>query len=112
MRTAEQIAETNDMFRTTMIEGVLYKVVVTSGVAAFQETNLETYCDILSAVRNFKTFTDSNDPNHEHDFGKVVVDGHEFFWKIDYYDENYEQGKNPYEGVTNLLLTIMRTDEY
>lgn len=67
---------------------------------------------IITAVRAFNDFTQANDPHGEHDFGKVVVDREEYFWKIDYYDDNFENGANPEEGSVCRLLTIMRTNEY
>ena len=76
----KKIADLNDAFRTSLAGG---RVVVTSGVAALGH---RTQVDALRAVQAFTAFTPDNDPYGEHDFGFFKVAGHEFFWKIDYYD--------------------------
>ena len=98
--TKETIQRKNDLFRKTFIGG---KVLLTSGVNDYD--NLQ---EVIKAVQNFNTFTLDNDPYSEHDFGKVTVNSEEYFWKVDYYDDNYEYFKE--DG--NRVLTIMRTDEY
>ena len=40
--------------------------------------------------------------------GAVVVEGQKYFFKIDYYDENYEF----YKPLCNHVMVIMRADEY
>ena len=76
----KKIAELNDAFRSSLAGG---RVVVTSGVAALCH---RTQVDALRAVQAFTAFTPDNDPYGEHDFGFFKAAGHEFFWKIDYYD--------------------------
>jgi len=79
-------------------------LLLTSTVAAEPE---ETVAKILSAVRSFSDFTENNDPHGEHDFGKVIINGEKYFWKIDCYDSNME-----FYGHTVHALLIMRADEY
>jgi len=98
--TKELIAHKNDIFRKTFIGG---KVLLTSGVN--DSDNLQ---EVIKAVQNFDTFTPDNDPHLERDFGKVTVNSDDYFWKVDYYDDNYEFFKT--DG--NRVLTIMRADEY
>src|SRR4051812_44329259 len=78
-RTAK-IASLNDSFRAAMTGG---RVMITAGVAALHP---ELRIAVLHAVRNYTAFKPANDPYGEHDFGSLSVGGHEFFWKIDYYD--------------------------
>lgn len=70
--------------------------------------------NILSVVRNFNKFTPNNDPYGEHDFGSFDYKSDKIFWKIDYYDKNYqylsENPSNP--NITNRVLTIMLASEY
>jgi len=96
----EIIARKNDLLRAHMEGG---KVLFTSSV---QES--EDLQEIVDAVRAFNDFSPDNDPFGEHDFGKIVVNGEEYFWKIDYYDDNYEYFKE--DG--NRVMTIMRSEEY
>jgi len=98
--TKETIRRKNDVFRKTFIGG---RIVITQGVQ--YSPHLET---IFSKVKSFDDFNDGNDPYGEHDFGKVVIEGTEYFFKIDYYDDQYQYFKE--DG--NRVMTIMRTDEY
>ena len=105
---AKRIAELNDRFRQTYWGG---KVMTTCGVNELPE---DLQLRLFRAVSEFDDFDWRNDPHGEHDFGKVEIDNHEFFWKIDYYDARMECGSedpaNP--DVTTRVLTIMLASEY
>jgi hypothetical protein len=105
---AKRIAQLNDRFRQTYWGG---KVMTTCGVNELPE---ELQARLFRAVAEFDDFDWRNDPHGEHDFGKVEIDNHEFFWKIDYYDARMEYGSedpaNP--DVTTRVLTMMLTSEY
>jgi len=98
--TKDTIRRKNDSFRKTFIGG---KVLMTQGVQ--YAPNLTK---IISTVKSFEDFNEGNDPYCEHDFGKFVIDGTPYFFKIDYYDDKYEYFKE--DG--NRVMTIMRADEY
>jgi len=66
---------------------------------------------VLREVMNFSSFTAGNDPYGEHDFGAVEVGGERYFFKIDYYDEDFEFGVDQYRDAFRRALTIMRADE-
>jgi Protein of unknown function (DUF3768) len=104
----KMIADLNDAFRTSLAGG---RVMVTSGVAALGQ---RTQAEALGAVRTFNAFTPDNDPYGEHDFGAFKVAGHEFFWKIDYYDPSLTQHSDDAAdpSATCRVLTIMLTEEY
>lgn len=104
---ASKIAEQNDLFRETLLETSRHRVVLTQRVST---SPLKFY--IINAVRNFKDFNISNDPYSEHDLGIVIVDREKYMFKIDYYDETYEMGLDPYEGPVNRVITIMHISEY
>ena len=59
-------------------------------------------------------FTDDNDPNGEHDFGSIVHQGKQVFWKIDYYAPDMEHGSEDpaVPAKTVRVLTILLADEY
>ena len=98
----------NDNFRKTFIGG---RVMLTSGIRAKTQDEI---AEILEKVRSFDNFTTANDPYGEHDFGSFDYKGQKIFWKIDYYDLNYEyMSENPSDPtITNRVLTIMLADEY
>jgi Protein of unknown function (DUF3768) len=98
----------NDAFRTTFVGG---KVMLTSGVAAMPTNEVAR---VLSAVREFKDFDESNDPHGEHEFGSFRLAGEEFFWKIDAYDADMQFGSDDPsdEAKTTRVLTIMFASEY
>jgi hypothetical protein len=100
MSKISNIALKNDLFRKTFIGG---RVMLTNGVNGSGKVD-----EILKAVREFNDFNEDNDPYKEHDFGKIVIDGEDYFFKIDYYDENYEY----FQEDGNRVMTIMRADEY
>jgi len=105
---AKRIAELNDRFRQTYWGG---KVMTTCGVNELSE---DITARLFRAVSEFDKFNWRNDPHGEHDFGKVVIDGQKFFWKIDYYNNTMDAGSedpaNP--DVTTRVLTIMLAHEY
>ena len=98
----------NDNFRKTFIGG---RVMLTSGIRAKTQDEI---AEILEKVRSFDNFTTANDPYGEHDFGSFDYKGQKIFFKIDYYDLNYEYtSENPADPtITNRVLTIMLADEY
>ncbi len=98
----------NDNLRKFLIGG---KVVLTQGI---QAKTYEEVAEIMLKVRHFDNFTKANDPYGEHDFGSFDYNGEKIFWKIDYYDKNYqylsEDPSNP--DVTNRVMTVMLASEY
>jgi hypothetical protein len=84
---------------------------MTSGVA---QLDAETVAQILSAVRTYDQFDEDIDPYGEHDMGRFSVGGEDYYWKIDYYDQNLKfHCPDPADpSVTVRVLTIMRADEY
>ncbi len=108
MTPKQMIAHLNDLFRQTGIAG---KMVMTRGVADLDDRIRQ---QALLSVRTFSNFTEDNDPHGEHDFGSFAVTGQKFFWKIDYYDNEYKYGsKEPWDvNKTKRVLTIMLASEY
>jgi len=102
------IAALNDRFRQTYWGG---KVMTTSGVNQLSE---ETSAAVFAAVMHYDNFTEDNDPYGEHDFGKVTIEGRDYFFKIDYFDLTMRHGsENPADPtITTRVLTIMLASEY
>ena len=101
-RTAE-IAAINDKYRQNMTG-----CNVTKGVASLAPF----VNDIFVRVRDFKEFTEDNDPYGEHDFGSFEIVGIRIFWKIDYYDQELKGFCDPIDPECRRQLTIMRAEEY
>lgn len=106
-RTAT-IRALNDAFRRNPTAG---RAVITPALCALPHDQRLT---LLMAVVGFSAFDAGNDPYNEHDFGAIELNGVSYFWKIDYFDQDYDMGSpdpaNPH--VTRRVLTIMRADEY
>jgi hypothetical protein len=70
----------------------------------------------IAAVKAFDAFTEENDPNGEHDFASVEVEGTHLFWKVDYFEKgwNHTTGAETPENAltTDRVLTVMLVDEY
>jgi hypothetical protein len=82
--STERIRELNDEFRRTLNGG---RRVVTRSVFTLPVPVLE---ELLKLITEFDTFGEGDDPYGEHDSGSVVLHGEQYFWKIDYYDREYE----------------------
>ena len=98
----------NDSFRRTFSGG---RVMLTCGIRAKSQSE---QTEILNQVRCFNDFTTANDPYNEHDFGSFNYKGEQIYWKIDYYDKNYQYcSEDPYNpNITNRVMTIMLAEEY
>jgi hypothetical protein len=104
----EQIRELNDRLRQNFSEGT---AVLTCGVAAL---GAEAVARIVKTIAIFDDFCHANDPHQEHDFGAFEADGHEIFFKIDYYDNTLTHHSPDATdlSVTERVITIMLAEEY
>ncbi|MDH5217811.1 MAG: DUF3768 domain-containing protein [Gammaproteobacteria bacterium] len=107
---SETIAFLNDSFRKSPTQQ-LGRLMMTYGVS---EMDVLDRLKVMALVKDFSDFTPDNDPYGEHDFGSFEYKGDKFFWKIDYYDANYEYGSpDPANTeVTRRVLTVMFASEY
>ncbi len=103
-----RIRELNDEFRRSFGGG---KVMMT---AAVNELPAIVKAAALQQVAAFTDFTPDSDPHGEHDFGKFMLVGRTFFWKIDYHDECCEFGsEDPSDPQkTTRVLTLMLASDY
>ena len=108
MNNIAAIAKLNDDFRANPSLGTF---VLTSGIRANSFDDIEV---ILNKVRHFDDFSEENNPYGEKDFGAFSFKGEKIFWKIDYYDRNFEfaspNAADP--SLTNRVLTVMYAYEY
>ncbi|CDA17752.1 putative uncharacterized protein [Acetobacter sp. CAG:267] len=104
----EKIRRLNDTFRKTFYGG---RVVLTRCVQSLPDDDRK---ELLKQVQAFDNFTEDNDPYGEHNFGAINFKNDTYFWKIDYYDTdyNYFSPDASDSDVTNRVITIMRGDEY
>jgi hypothetical protein len=103
MSELNEIQIKNDQFRRNLIENysnneIAPSVFLAPGLVEYYDTDPVLFYAVLAAVVTFsdenstckETFTEDNDPHHEHDIAFFEVRGKRFFFKIDYYDVNYE----------------------
>lgn len=104
----EKTRQLNDKLRESLCGG---RIVLTVGVQSMIDNERQ---ELLKQVQEFDNFTEDNDPYGEHDFGAINFKNDMYFWKIDYYDKDYNYfSPAPHDpNVTNRILTIMRGDEY
>ena len=108
----EKIRALNDNFRRNIFtNNTLGEVCLTAGGAAlipWQQLQL------LEEIATYEDFNEGNDPYQEHDFGSVEYKGTDYFFKIDYYDNDlkYHSPDPANASLTHRVLTVMRADEY
>ena len=109
-QSRERVRELNDAFRKTL-DPTLGRMMLTAGVNALSGG---VRAMAIHRVVMFDAFDADNDPHGEHDFGSFELAGDKFFWKIDYYDRNFEFGSDdPADTAkTNRVLTLMLAAEY
>jgi hypothetical protein len=107
--TTTKVAGLNDRFRKG--DRTLGKHTASVLVNALTS---EQQQELTRRVRVFNDFNEGNDVYGEHDFGSVEMDGEKYFWKIDYFDSEFEYGsEDPSDpALTQRLLTIMHSSEY
>jgi hypothetical protein len=108
MSTVDRIRTLNDELRRNLRGG---KAVMTPGVAALGSEAVER---LVRTIAVFDDFCTANDPHGEHDFGAFDFDGVEVFFKIDYFDKEFQfHSTDPGDSaVTERVITIMLAEEY
>lgn len=99
---AARIAVRNDDFRHSVAN-----TVITPGVIA-----LEDVLGLMRKVYEYKDFNEDNDPYGEHDFGSFDWHGERIFWKINYYNGEYQYWCDPLSPECERVMTIMLAEEY
>jgi len=104
----DRIRALNDELRKHLLGG---GAVITTGIAALGPEAVER---LVKTIAIFDDFCTANDPHGEHDFGAFDYEGVEVFFKIDYFDKDF-QFHSPDPGdpaVTARVITLMLADEY
>lgn len=104
----ERIRALNDQLRQRHVGG---RILITQGVMA---TGPEGVIGTLLAISRANDFNEANDPYGEHDFGAVIVSGRRIFWKIDYYDHDFQsRAVNPADPDRCVrVMAVMLAEEY
>ena len=103
---SQNIRKKNDQLRQQIpLVPMPHKFMMTSSVASLPEKQKFA---LFSKVANFNDFNEDNDPHGEHDFGTIFQDGEKYFWKIDYYDDDYQFHKE--DG--NRVILLMHARDY
>ena len=107
--TATTIADLNDRFRKG--DRSLGKHMASARVNALTS---EQQQELTRLVRVFNDFTEENDPYQKHNFGSLKFENQLWYWKIDYFDAEFEYGaEDPSDSrYCRRLLTIMHSSEY
>jgi len=103
-----KIAELNDAFRKTFVGG---QVFMTPGIDALDE---RTKAEVITAVMEFDSFDEGNDPYGEHDYGTVQIAGKTYVWKINTYDLRLKyMSPDPSDpAVTRRTLSLLLPSEW
>ena len=107
-KDTDRIRALNDQLRQDLRGG---RAVITPGIAALGPDAVER---LVKTIAIFDNFCTANDPHGEHDFGAFDFDGVEIFFKIDYFDKDF-QFHSPDSGdpaVTERVITLMLATEY
>ncbi|MDE5076256.1 MAG: DUF3768 domain-containing protein [Trichodesmium sp. St5_bin2_1] len=69
--------------------------------------------ELFKEIQDFSDFTPENDPNGQHEMGRVMMDGVEYVWKIDYLDTSMIMLSDAPEDInrTTRVLLVIREDE-
>ena len=97
---SKEIAIMNDFCRKTF-SGC--RVLLTAGIANHPDRE-----SVINKVQEYYEFDSGNDPYGEHDFGSFHINGTHYYFKFDYYDDDYEG----FQENGNRVLMIGRLDEY
>jgi hypothetical protein len=120
---AKTIAELNDQLRkapdwkitlqtlTTLISESGHQWRITPEVSYLPQEQLS---ELISKVQEFDDFTAENDPGGEHNFGKVMQDNVDYYWKISYYDLDFQSHHVNLTDPTKArrILILMKAKEY
>lgn len=109
----EIIGIQNDRFRKGD-QAIPGRHLLTNGIHELAQSSGAGLSDIIETVAEFDAFTEDNDPHKEHDFGQFTCCGKICFWKIDYYNNDLNDGSEDPSDLsqTHRILTIMRAGEY
>ena len=120
----EKIAKLNDELRAQIlnahvITGFKNKIMFSRDVGLMSK---EDQTEILEIVRDYKTFSEDNNPHGERDFGafnfcsndSIYETPERYFWHINFYDNDlkYHSKDATYPSQTTRVLTIMKASEY
>ncbi len=112
MRKGFENHEAYDLGKFYYTQGVEYKIA--SMRDSDPDNALTKYHQFRKTIADFDDFTEDNDPYGERDFGKVKTNIGDVYFKIDYFDTDYNMGaQDPSDPETcRRVMTIMLPEEY
>lgn len=110
----QKVRQLNDLMRTNMPASLVGSKnrAVFSGSLTGADTEFKNAA--LNAVRDFRAFTEGNDPYGEHDMGTVEVGGEQIMFKFDYYAPDLMHGsEQPWNAAETVrFLSIFYAGDY
>lgn len=110
MQTKEQselVGLVNDAIRASLPFALGKNKIIFAGSCA-QSLEENEKLEVLDIVKKYNNFDVSNDPYLEHDFGSFEYKGESYFFKFDYYDDDFKYYK--FNGLR--VLSILRSCDY
>lgn len=106
-----KIAILNDNLRKNIFNSGKDKVVLTQFVSHLP---IDEQLKILIKVKDFNNFNEGNNPYGENDFGMIEHRELNYFFKIDYYDNDLKyHSPDPSDPTKTIrVLTVMHASEY
>lgn len=89
------IQQKNDNFRMNLLEHASKEqrhFMPSPAIQHLYKTSPKDFYKVLEEAMFYKGFTADNDPWGEHDMALFSYNGTRYFWKIEYYDKNFEGG--------------------
>ncbi len=107
----DKIRELNDNLRQNIFNSGKDKVMLSQFVANLP---IDEQLKILIKIKDFNNFNEGNDPYSQHDFGMIEHRELNYFFKIDYYDNDLKyHSPNPADPTKTIrVLTVMHASEY
>lgn len=107
----DKIRELNDNLRQNIFNPGKDKVVLSQFVA---NLTIDEQLKILIKVKDFNNFNEDNNPYGENDFGMIEHRELNYFFKIDYYNNDLKyHSPDPADPTKTIrALTVMHASEY
>ncbi len=113
------IQQKNDNFRKNLIQIASQNqnhFYPTPLVQHLYKNDMEKFYRLLDHTMNYKGFDDDNDPWLEHDLAFFEFEGERYFFKLDYYAENFKNGVEDSDKMNDekckRVLTLGLAEEY
>ena len=93
-------------FIRSMIRTSRHRVILSPRLEEIFDNDMDTFKEIIRKIKSYNAWNPANDPNGDHDFGKIQVDGNEYYFIVRLYDASWVY---PYDPETMDADGIYRT---